>query len=321
MRVESISFVPADGSQAVELAAVWTAACGADLALSPRFFQQNFQLSETIRLYGQAVIQDQTWIGFAIGSLVNHPAGAGEGWVEALAVTPPHQRQGIGGQLLYTVERWLQEQGCQRIHFGGGWRHFTPGLPVELPTTDFLKKRGYIVEGKNFYTWDLARGLLDYVSPPSLKGLGIEASAAKPGDESALLAFLEREFPGRWHFECQEYLAAGGSISKYILLHTPRGVDGFCRLTLEGSSSPIDRYYPNRLPRPWAQLGSVGVSADCRGKGYGLAVVDSGLRRLQSLGVNGCVIDWSGLLDFYAKFGFQHYRQYQMLAKEVPRGG
>ena len=80
-------------------------------------------------------------------------------------------------------------------------------------------------------------------------------------------------------------------------------------------AEPLDRYFLHGLPQPWGQLGSVGVGASCRGKGYGLALIDQGLRRLQAAGVRGCVIDWTHLLDLYGRFGFRTHRSYLVLTK------
>ncbi len=102
-----------------------------------------------------------------------------------------------------------------------------------------------------------------------------------------------------------ELLKAGGRVEDYVLLWSERGVDGCLLVTFEDSLRPLDRFYPHRLPRPWGQLGSVGISADCRGKGYGAVMMDGALRYLQSRGVRGCVIDWLVIVDFYARFGFQ----------------
>ena len=52
----------------------------------------------------------------------------------------------------------------------------------------------------------------------------------------------------------------------------------------------------------------VGVESET-GRRVVLAVVDAGLRRLRDNGVNGCVIDWTSIVDFYGKFGFEPYRQ------------
>ena len=108
---------------------------------------------------------------------------------------------------------------------------------------------------------------------------------AQPGQEEQLLAFLATEFAGRWHWMAERFLAEGGRISDYMLLWTEEGVQGACRLTFEDSRWPIDRFYPFGLPRPWGQLGSIGVSAHLRGQGLGLKLLDAGLRRLHNSGI------------------------------------
>jgi predicted N-acetyltransferase YhbS len=95
-----------------------------------------------------------------------------------------------------------------------------------------------------------------------------------------------------------------------VLLWSARGVDGCAHLTYEDSLVPLDHFFPYRLPRPWGQMGAIGVSADCRGSGYGAALLDGGLRTLRERGVDGCVIDWTTIVDFYGKFGFKLYREY-----------
>ena len=94
-------------------------------------------------------------------------------------------------------------------------------------------------------------------------------------------------------------------------------MDGCCLLTFEDSVRPIERFYPYRLPRPWGQAGSIGISAGCRGRGYGALLLDGALRRLHNNNVNGCVIDWTGLVDFYAKFGFEKYRAYLIMEANI----
>ncbi len=54
-------------------------------------------------------------------------------------------------------------------------------------------------------------------------------------------------------------------------------------------------------------------------EGFGGALLDAALRHLSDRRVRGCVIDWTGLVDFYAKFGFKPYRQYVVLIKSALR--
>jgi predicted N-acetyltransferase YhbS len=165
--------------------------------------------------------------------------------------------------------------------------------------------------------WDVASNLAAYTPPPTVREVAGSVRPAQADDYDAVLAFLRREFPGRWRYEFEQLVAAGARIADYMVLWTDRGVDGCCLLTFEDSYRPIDRFYPYRLPRPWGQLGSIGVSEDLRGQGFGAALLDAGLRRLHNNGVNGCVIDWTGIVDFYAKFGFAPYRSYMILSKPL----
>jgi predicted N-acetyltransferase YhbS len=162
--------------------------------------------------------------------------------------------------------------------------------------------------------WDVAADLRDY-TPMPLPG-DVEVRPARSGEENVLLQFLRREFPGRWRFEFEESIRRRERIFDFMLLITARGVDGFAHLTFENSISGLDRFYMGRLPRPWGQLGPLGVSSDARGRGYGTALVRAALDQLRRQGVRGCVIDWTHLIDFYAKFGFKPYREYAILIKQ-----
>ena len=311
---------PFEASDANHVAAIWTAASGLDLAISPRFARFNTWPTTGAVQAGRLAMQAGQPVGFVLASALPADPDTSPpemGWVDAVAVLPNLQRQGIGSELLAWAEEWLHSQGCTVIRLGGSLRPFAPGLPVELGTETFFHNRGYRDRDGSPHTWDVARDLSNYqITNLKYQISNIKVQAAQTDQENALLDFLRREFPGRWRFEFQEFMRDGGRTSDYMLLRTERGVDGCCRLTFEDSIWPIERFYMRRLPHPWGQLGSIGISADCRGKGYGAALLDGGLRHLRDSGVRGCVIDWTGLLDFYGKFGFEPYRQYAVLVKQ-----
>lgn len=314
-----------DDPHAVSAAtAIWNAACGEELSISERMIRFNLYPATGGRTAARLAVHDGEPVGFAVATtLPDEPSVAAKelGWIEALAVRPDAQRQGIGTELLSWAEEWLHSQGCQAAALGAGLRYFVPGVPVELETAPFFAQRGYLGDAldapANEQTWDVAADLSGYSPPPSVREVNAAVRPAQPRDEDAILTFFYREFPGRWRYEFQEHLRAGGRISDYMVLWTERGVDGCCVLTFEDSVRPIDRYFPYRLPRPWGQLGAIGISADRRGQGLGALLLDAGLRRLHDNGVNGCVIDWTSLVDFYAKFGFTPYRRYLQLHKPL----
>ena len=327
-------------SSAVDL---WNEATSNELPLSQRFLRFNLTEDPGVVRGGRIALVAGRPAGFVLCSA--HPGAeesmrAGVSWIDAIAVAPALQRRGIGSALLRWAEGWLAAQGATRpghliggavreertatsmvenrparILVGGGLRPYTPGVLADSPAEPFFLANGYEY-GDDPYEWDVARSLSDY-EPPPLREVSAAARPGQPGQEEQLLAFLAREFAGRWHWMAERFLADGGRISDYMILWTQEGVQGACRLTFEDSRWPIDRFHPYGLPRPWAQLGSIGVSAHLRRQGLGLMLLDTGLRRLHNSGINGCVIDWTTLLDFYAICGFRPHRKWAQLQRTV----
>ena len=325
---------PLNSSDISAIVEIWNSTCGPDLAITPRFVAYNTRPTTGVIQSGQIALQDNQPVGLVLAStLPNNPAVSSPqlGWIDAIAVLPDAQRLGVGSELLTAAEDWLRAQGCSRFRLGGSLKPFTPGLPIRLETRflsassksdvelgektgcpdseNFFRRRGY---GGDQVDWDFASDLRDYVHRSYKVAATIRP--AQPDDEPAMLDFFNREFPNRWRFEFQEFLNEQGQISNYQLLVTDR-VDGFARLTFKDSERPIERFYMHRLPKPWGQLGPIGVSKDARGKGFGGALLDAALNRLHEQGIRGCIIDWTSLADFYGKFGFKPFRKYLMLMK------
>ncbi len=320
-------FDPHQPTHIEAVAAVWNRACGDDLAITPAFAAFNTRPATGSVQAGWLAWDGDAAAGFVLASaLPSDPATSPPeiGWIDALAVTPACQRRGLGAALLAQAEAWLVGQGCRAARLGGSLRPFAPGLPLELSSEPFFQQRGYRPRASDAVVWDVAADLADLAA-------GVEAlaggwlAAARERDDPALLAFLQREFPGRWRFEFEEFRRAGGQMSEYSLLWRREAgrapfVAGFCRIRRRWRRGvdPLERYYMHRLPAPWGQLGPVGVGRASQGQGWGRGLMEFSLARLAAYGVRGCVIDWTTLLDFYAQFGFRPLRGYRVLVKELP---
>lgn len=238
------------------------------------------------------------------------------GWVDFIAVDPAHQRQGHGSTLLNWAISWLKDHGCEKVWLGAGIRTFMPGYPANMGDDTFFTRRGFVTSDR--LCWDVACDL----STAAASSFAIPAAASQaiicpltPAEIPDLLAFFRREFPGRWRNEFEQFIADGGRPSDYTILRLAGEVHGFCQLTFEDSTRPLERYHMQSLPRPWGQLGAIGVSAGVRGQQLGRAMLAGGLTRLRETGVRGCVIDWTDLTDFYAKFNFKLFRRYLMMQR------
>ena len=119
------------------------------MPISNRFATYNTRAVTGSSQVGQMAYRGEQPIGFVLAStLRGEPSVAPDdvGWVDALAVTPSAQRQGVGGALLTWAEQWLVSQGRRNVRFGASQRPFAPGLPVELNQLTFFSHRGYIAE-------------------------------------------------------------------------------------------------------------------------------------------------------------------------------
>lgn len=306
--------VPLTASHHDDVIALWNVAAHSDYSINKRLFTYNMIPSTGEVMEGRLAIRDDKLVGFVLACAVRDGT---LGWVSAIAVHPSTQRQGIGSQLLYWAENWLRDKGCKRIRIGGNLRPFLPGLPyVMREHLAFFEKHGFQLPANQPYEYDIARSLRDYTTfypQPA----GAELAPMQPGEQNLLLEFLACEYPGRWEFEAKEFVKNGGRASDFLLLRVDGILHGFCRLTLEDSERPIERFYPQRLPRSWGQFGPLGLSKSVLGRGLGGYLIDAAALHMKSLGVDGCVIDWTALVELYGKFGFTVYNQYVSLFKQI----
>jgi GNAT superfamily N-acetyltransferase len=307
-------FISFTASHHEDVIRIWNAAAHRDYPINKRFVTYNTTPCTDETIDGQLAIQNGEPVGFV---LVCSMEDSSLGWISAIAVHPEVQRQVLGSRLLNWAEDWLKEKGCNRVRLGGNLRPFAPGLPYAMcASLPFFEKHGYTSPSDQPYEYDIARSLKDYKSIYP-KPAHADLSPMQPGEEHVLLEFLKREFPGRWEFEAKEFVKNGGRASDYLLLRVNGMVHGSCCLTLSDSDRPIERFYPQRLSPPWGQFGTLGLSKAVRGQGLGGYLVDAAAVHMQSLGVGGCVIDWTSLVELYSKFGFKVYNQYLSLFKDL----
>ncbi|MEW6284065.1 MAG: GNAT family N-acetyltransferase [Candidatus Eremiobacterota bacterium] len=273
------------GESVVEL---WNRAFGGAFPLDGRLLLHNTTENPPFTLLAAS---DGTAVGFAVGR---------PGFVDALGVVPERRRQGVGSALLDAL---LDRMGPGPVRAGGGPAHFFPGIPDEFQAcaAPLFERRGF---RPDWTAVDLRRPGADPPPPdPRIRPCSAPDS---------LLAFLEREFPGRWLRDTRRRLEREPDPSS-ILVSTKEGrVVAFCH-----TFGPWDRvlgpsvFWRVLLSYPWGGLGPVGVAADCRGEGLGLGLVHTAIHSLAARGAADIVVDWTGVPDFYEKAGFTVWQRYR----------
>jgi GNAT superfamily N-acetyltransferase len=316
---------------------VWNAALGDTFPLSLPLFRQNTSEDphfDPAGCWAACDPGDQRVRGFCVAKVAREPLGADgllddRGWISIIAVHPGVQRRGLGTALLRKAEEFLRRRGRPRAVLGGDPGHFFPGVPVEgasgsaagtgqgpreSAALTFFGARGYRFRGD---AYDLRRSLRGYHTPPLVDAeaatlTDLEVRPLRRGEETALLAFLDAVFPGRWRYTLGRFLAGGGAIGDVMGVVQGGAVLGFAHLFHPASRWIGPSIAWTRQGRsPAGGLGPMGLAPALRGRGLGLILLDRSMRHLARVGVEDMVIDWTVLLDFYGRLGFVPWKHYR----------
>ena len=218
----------------------------------------------------------------------------------------------IGLDLMTHAKHVVAERGHTRLVFGQDSDHLFPGCPDDLRRlVAFFLVEGFVGEGP---VHDLERNLADYESPAK-QVKNADLRMLTKADAKRLDTFLGATFPGRWHYDTNQKIAAEGIEASVFGLLVGDEVKGFAVIQSFGHKRPVNgAIWHLSLGDKWGGLGPIGVSEDIRGNGYGNALLAGALQELKSRGVENCIIDWTGLVEFYGKHGFVVTRTYDSLA-------
>ncbi|RYG25836.1 hypothetical protein EON82_05640 [bacterium] len=205
----------------------------------------------------------------------------------------------------------LRAKGVHTLVVGMDSGHFLPGAPTDIAWIEpWLLDNRFSPGGEAV---DLERDMLDYDFPAS--SLPEERRTVNEEDVVKLDAFLQREFPGRWHYDVMRKVEAEGP-STVISLFIEGDCQGFALLQGEGCTLPIGgAVWRADLGTNWGSLGPIGVSKSLRGQGHGYSLLGSALMELKRRGARRSIIDWTGLVSFYGAHGFvinRRYRSYRL---------
>ncbi|WP_312110249.1 GNAT family N-acetyltransferase [Brevibacillus reuszeri] len=316
-------YLPWDASYLEALCELWNRELGARFPMRPELFRQNSFADENVLDTGSWIACDPDTlrpVGFVVAKCwqerLELQLGNGAGWIQVLLVANEYRGRGIGSELLARAEEALRRQGVQSILLGRDPYHYFPGIPEESQEVKaWFAQRGYVelepLENDLLCHYpDSAKAELPYVSDGCFRQLTV-------ADKEAFLAFLHRCFPGRWEYEAIHYFRRGGEGREFVVLEKRGEIIGFCRMN--DSRSPFiaqNVYWAPLFHDELGGIGPLGVDSAHRGQGFGLAMVEAGITILRKRGIKQIVIDWTTLVDFYAKLGYHSWKQYAKFRKD-----
>lgn len=308
------------------LTGLWNAAAGREFPLDERLFLQQLRLDTDPRRCFAIVDPDGSILAAILVKRAARTGPSGTvpatGYISWLVVALQHRRQGLATLLLKEARAWLASLGATSMRFGSDHYHLLPGRPVEqgagyIALKAFLGKQGFVGEPEEY---DLVANLFSDAGPaeaPDGAGRRFEYRLFRPEERAAVIAFMQKNFPGRWTHEAVEAIAAGMRPADLMLaIDTADGtVVGFSRIY--DSSSPVlgpGVYWRSLMGSNPGGLGPIGIDASKRGAGLGYGLLVHCIHELRARGIDTMVIDWTDLINFYGKTGFKVWKRYEPMS-------
>ncbi|MBS4207908.1 GNAT family N-acetyltransferase [Bacillus sp. FJAT-50079] len=306
-----------------ELVDLWNRELGASFPMRKELFEQNsFQDTNICHQCSQMVVDPDRneVIGFVIvkkwQDAIDVGIGKKTGWIQAMLVDQKYRNRGIGTTLLEHAEASLIESGVNRILLGKDTSHYFPGIPSEFTyAAKWFEKRGYVKSGEE-YDLDCFYEIDRQVVIPAKEG--VEVSLLDRNEKQLFITFLNRSFPGRWEYEAIKYFEHGGDGREFVILKKKGRIIGFCRIN--DSYSPViaqNTYWAPLYEEAVGGIGPLGIDANERQYGYGLFIVQAAVAYLRKRNIQRIIIDWTGLVSFYNKLGYQVCKRYDSYQKHV----
>ncbi len=305
-----------------EITRLWNKELGREFPLRKELFRQNSLEDENVLIEGSWIaLEKDRLVGFVISKMWKEDLECVRnrkdiGYIQVILVDSEYRNKGIGSELLIRAEQSLRTKGAKTVVLGQDPWHYFPGVPSEyIDTVEWFKKKGYVEFGEQYDLYCRINGE-DKITLPALPE--VEFKILSDVQKDSFVEFLSKCFPGRWEYEALKYFEKGGTGREFVVAEKRGKMIGFCRIN--DSKSPFiaqNVYWAPLFEEELGGIGPLGIDPHERGKGYGLAIVQAGMYFLNRRGVRNIVIDWTNLVDFYGKLGFQIWKKYLELKKTI----
>ena len=229
-------------------------------------------------------------------------------FISLFFVSRKYRKNGIGTKLL---EFALAKRNGRKLVIGKDIYNFFPGVPTDFDnlTDVWLEKRGFT--GYR-YTHDLIS--YNAISYP-LKNEDVIYEYCKENRKEELINFMLKNKWGRWALEVEEYFNKKTlkDENSYIIGLKNNIIISFVKVnTSEMDMVPYNVMFQNRFEK-LGGIGPLGVDGDERKSGLGLDIISVAITKLMERNVKEMIIDWTGLLELYSKFGFEVWKSYKYM--------
>ena len=300
---------------------LWNNEFGFIFPISLELFNRNTYLTNGfLEEYSYVVLEDDLPIGFIINKYwpTTNEDGLYEstGWISLIYVLKQYRKKGIGTKLIEMSLEAFKSLNIKKIYLGKDYQNFFPGLPKDLKEhLEWFRKRGFIdlYETNDLINLNISTNLILKDSPFEYK---ICTKDLLPN----LIEFMKKNFPGRWLKELNDYIKYDGDGSEFVICTgSSNTIYGFCRIGKY--NTPIEKIafsltWRNRFDK-LGGIGPLGVDSNFRKQNIAYNMIVYGINFLKENCCDCLIIDWTNLLSFYRKFGFEIWKTYIYIEKNL----
>ena len=308
---------------------LWNSEVGFIFPITEDMFNQNISNSKYFNMDASFVCLDgEKVVGFILCKVYDNnniiEKYFDTAFISLMYVARENRKQGIGSFILEKAEEVLKKMNIKKINVGSDIDNFFPGIPNDFDnlTDVFFRKRGYNLAG---YTHDLVRCINERneqnynINDILSKIDGFTIRYAKKSDEKKVLDFFKKCFYGRWYYEAKEYFDNNDIKEEYLIVIDDKKdvVVGFLRT----NKGLIDKISYNIM---WKKrfnkllgFGPLGVDIEYRKRGLAMSLLKYGTIEAYKDNFSDILIDWTGLVEFYQKLGFEVWKCYQYAYKNI----
>lgn len=262
-----------------------------------------------------AVSESSTLVGFV--ATFTSP-GSTTGFIAMLLVRQTLQNRGVGSALLRHARKHLTSppNNCTALSLGSSFPRIFCGMPTDVSeaTNAFFIHRGF---RPGTISWDLYQDVRHFVAPEKYmrraRDAGVTFAPWSRDGEAECLAKQRRFFGDNASWVgTYERLAALGRHGQALVAFGSDGEQvGWTLMVEPGMPVWEDMAMPGMPADKTGMVACVGVDPAARRHGVGLALVATATESLRDRGVEGVLIDWLVLRDWYGKVGYEVFREYR----------
>ncbi len=224
-------------------------------------------------------------------------------------VSKKYRKNGIGNYLINEVKK---EAKGRCIYVGREIGNFFPGIPSDFDnlTDSFMQRKGFVCGG---YTHDM---ICHNPKNFEIKNKEVRYEFIDYAEKDDLIAFIDQNKWKRWAYEAINYFNAHKTNTGYLVGKIDGKIVSFAKINHPDEHEvSYNMMWKDRFPK-LGSIGPLGVASEYRKKHLGYDIVASAINELNKLNVSDILIDWTGLLEFYQKFGFEVWKTYRYTNKE-----